>query len=135
MTKKNINHMYAVKRSRAGLGLFAVCNITKGSWIIEYVGERISHAEADRRGGRYLFSVNDVVVVDGKGRDNIARYINHSCAPNAEAVIEDDTHIMIYAIADIAAGTEITYDYGSEYVEEFITGRCQCARCLCDKNV
>ena len=68
--------------------------------------------------------------MDGKGRDNVARYINHACIPNAEAVIEDDAHIMIYAIADIATGTEITYDYGSEYVEEFITGKCRCIQCL-----
>ncbi len=131
MGRKNSNHeMYEVKRSYTGLGLFAARNIARGEWIIEYTGEHITHDEANRRGGRYLFTLNSDIVVDGKGRDNVARYINHACIPNAEAVIEDDAHIMIYAIADIATGTEITYDYGSEYVEEFITGKCRCIQCL-----
>ncbi len=131
MGRKNSNHeMYEVKRSHTGLGLFAARNIARGEWIIEYTGDHITHDEANRRGGRYLFTLNSDIVVDGKGRDNVARYINHACIPNAEAVIEDDAHIMIYAIADIATGTEITYDYGSEYVEEFITGKCRCIQCL-----
>lgn len=120
---------YNVKRSVAGLGLFAACNIARGEWIIEYTGEHITHEEANRRGGRYLFTLNDRVVVDGKGRANLARYINHACKPNAEAVIEDEAHIMIYAIKPIAPGEEITYDYGDEYVREFIAGKCRCAHC------
>lgn len=131
--KKEEKVAYRVKRSSAGLGLFAARDIVKGSWIIEYTGERITQDEANCRGGRYLFSLNDAYVIDGKARGNIARYINHACRPNAEAVIEDDAHIMIYAIKNIPAGTEITYDYGTEYVEEFIEGKCQCAHC-CGKK-
>lgn len=125
---------YVVKRSSAGLGLFAARPIAKGEHIIEYTGEKISHDEADRRGGRYLFVLNARTVVDGKGRANLARYINHACRPNAEAVIEDEAHIMIYATKSITAGEEITYDYGKEYVQEFIAGKCRCAHCRASRR-
>ncbi|MFA5986434.1 MAG: SET domain-containing protein-lysine N-methyltransferase [Parcubacteria group bacterium] len=128
--KKNEKKKYRVKRSRAGLGLFAVEKITKGEFIIEYTGEKISHEEADRRGGRYLFILTEEIVLDGKGREHTARYINHACTPNAEAVIEDDEHVMIYATRDILPHEEITYDYGTQYVEELIKEEgCRCAGC------
>lgn len=130
--KKSDNNekLFRVGRSCAGLGLFACKNITKGSFVIEYTGEPILHAEADRRGGRYLFVLNDKIVLDGKEHKHTARYINHACKPNCEAIIEDDAHIMIYAIKNIAKDEEITYDYGSDYVDDFIkkTG-CRCHIC------
>lgn len=76
-----------VKRSSAGLGLFASEKIPKEQIIIEYRGDRITSDEADRRGGLYLFNVTKNLVIDGKRRSNIARYINHGCKPNAEAEI------------------------------------------------
>ncbi len=121
---------YTIKRSSAGLGLFAEQNITKGNHVIEYTGESITHDEADRRGGRYLFILNAETVLDGKGRNHTARYINHACDPNCEAVIEDDEHIMIYAIRDITKGEEFTYDYGIEYVQDLIQkDGCKCFKC------
>ena len=125
-----ITKKYKIKRSSAGLGLFAERNITKGECVIEYTGESITHDEADRRGGRYLFILNAETVLDGKGREHAARYINHACSPNCEAVIENDEHIMIYAICDIARGAEFTYDYGSEYVQDLIMEEgCRCFGC------
>jgi SET domain-containing protein len=120
-----------VKRSSAGLGLFAATDIKKDRLIIEYTGERISSEEADRRGGRYLFTVTKKVVIDGKGRKNIARYINHACNPNAEAEHDEDTdRIFIRAIKNIQEGDEITYDYGEEYVDDFIKPHgCKCRTC------
>ena len=121
---------YHVKRSNAGLGLFATADIAKGEFIIEYTGEAISHEEADRRGGRYLFTLNERIVLDGKGREHIARYINHACDPNAEAVVENDAHIMIYALKNIIVGEEISYDYGVEYVKDIIQEEgCLCRSC------
>ena len=119
-----------VKRSSAGLGLFANEDLVKEDFIIEYIGEHISHEESDRRGGKYLFTLNDDVIIDGKDRKNIARYINHSCRPNAEAEIEDEERILIRARRKIATGEEITIDYGKEYFEEHIKPYgCRCAHC------
>ncbi len=132
MKKKNNrkSEKYQVKRSRAGLGLFATESISKGDFIIEYTGEAISHEEANRRGGRYLFTLNEKIVLDGKGREHIARYINHACDPNAEAIVENDAHIMIYALKSIDAGEEISYDYGVEYVKDIIQEEgCLCRSC------
>jgi len=105
-----------VKRSSAGLGLFANQTFKKGDFIIEYTGEHIPTEEADRRGGKYLFILSDTVTIDGKGRSNTARYINHSCKPNAEAEIdEEESKIIIRAKKTINPGDEISYDYGKEY--------------------
>lgn len=120
-----------VKRSSAGLGLFAAAPISRGEQIIQYIGEYISEAEANRRGGKYLFAISDTEVIDGKGRENTARYINHSCDPNAEAVLYDEHEVIIEAIKDIAPGEEITYDYGEEYVADHIAPiGCKCAACM-----
>lgn len=120
-----------VKRSSAGLGLFADEPIKKGTQVIEYTGEWISHEEGDRRGGKYLFTLNDDWIIDGKDRDNIARYVNHACTPNCEAVNYDDEKVIYEALRSIAAGEELTVDYGEEYVEEHITPvGCKCASCL-----
>ena len=120
-----------VKRSRTGLGLFALEDIPKGRLVIEYTGERISNDEAARRGGRYLFAVTEDLVIDGKGRQNTSRYVNHSCRPNAEAEHdESEDRIYIRSIKKIKTGEEITYDYGREYLEELIgPGGCLCPAC------
>ena len=73
---------FTVKRGTHGLGLFSNVAFKKGDLVTEYIGEKITTDEANRRGGQYLFEINDDWVVDGKGRDHKARYINHSCAPN-----------------------------------------------------
>jgi SET domain-containing protein len=121
-----------VKRSSAGLGLFAGEDIKKGQLIIEYTGERISEAEANRRGGRYLFTVTDELVIDGKERSNTARYINHACKPNAEAEHDEaEDRIFIRAKKKIPAGAEITYHYGKEYFKDIIAPEgCRCATCV-----
>src|SRR5688572_25468375 len=77
----------------AGDGLFARVPIRAGDTIIEYTGERISKAESLRRcidGNNYIFSINDEFDLDGSVESNFARFINHSCAPNAETQLEDD---------------------------------------------
>ena len=121
----------SVKRSSAGLGLFAQEAIQKNQLVIEYTGERISEDEANRRGGRYLFEVTPTLTIDGKGRNNTARYINHSCVPNCEAEHdEDEDRIFIRACKKIAVGEEITYDYGKEYLKQIIGPEgCRCTKC------
>jgi uncharacterized protein len=120
-----------VKRSTSGLGLFALETISPGQLIIEYTGERISDAEADRRGGQYLFIVTDHIVIDGKGREHTARYINHACRPNAEAEHdEDEDRIYIRAKKTIKTGEEITYHYGRDFFKRIIAPKgCRCVSC------
>lgn len=128
-------HCYRVGRSRAGLGLFANAAIKKGTDIVEYTGERIPVAVADARATKYLFEIDDAWTVDGSARSNVARYINHSCEPNAEAEIDGDNRIFIIATRDIQRGEEITFDYGDEYFNEFIRpGGCRCMRCHTPKD-
>jgi SET domain-containing protein len=120
------------KRSSAGLGLFAGEPIKRGETIIEYVGPTISTDEADKKGGKYLFSLNEKWTIDGSDRSNTARYINHSCKPNAYAELSaNEKRVFIIAKRAIKLGEEITYDYGKEYVEMMITPYgCKCASCL-----
>lgn len=134
MHKKESPASVVVKRSRSGLGLFAGEHITKSSFIIEYTGELIPTEEADRRGGRYLFVLTDDFTIDGKGRENTARWINHSCRPNAEAEVdEDEKKIRIFAKKNIKQGEEITYHYGKEYWDMYIKpASCRCTKCAPD---
>ena len=123
---------YRIARSRTGLGLFATAAISKGAFIVEYSGPRITHAESklrEARGARYMFELNGRWTVDGSVRSNIARYANHSCRPNAESDIVKGK-VILRAIRSIAPGDEITYDYGEEYFELFLAGRCKCVKCV-----
>ena len=120
-----------VKRSSAGLGLFANREYKKGDAIIEYLGETITTEEGNRRGGKYLFALNDTHMIDGKSRKNIARYINHSCRPNAYPELsQDETRVTIFAKKNIKIGEEITYNYGLQYFKIMIKPvGCRCEKC------
>jgi SET domain-containing protein len=111
--------LYRVRRSRVhGLGVFAARRIRKGTRIVEYLGERISHREADRRHANkspddnhtFLYIVDRAVVIDAGTNGNDARFINHGCDPNCESVTED-RRIYIEAIRTIQPGEELKYDY------------------------
>lgn len=121
----------SVKRSSAGLGLFANKNFTKGELVIEYTGETVTDAEAQRRGGKYLFELNKDFTIDGSDRKNIARYINHSCQPNCEPQLNDEeTQVFIYAKRKITLGEELTYNYGKDYFTRVIKPLgCRCQKC------
>lgn len=129
---QKIKEKFQVKRSSAGLGLFAKEEFQKGDLIIEYIGEVISEPEANQRGGKYLFELNDNWTIDGKSRDNIARYINHSCKPNCYPELnETETKVFIFAKRKIVTGEELTYDYGKAYVNQVIKpAGCKCNSCL-----
>lgn len=120
----------ATKRGVNGLGLFAKVPMKKGDCIIEYIGDVISNTEANRRGGRYLFQTSRDRHIDGTGRNNIARYINHSCRPNCEVDIIRG-RVFVYAKRKIEIGEELAYDYGKEYFDEHIKPKgCGCVKCV-----
>lgn len=109
-----------------GNGVFALQPIAKGERIIEYKGALRTHEEVDagdtggiESGHTFLFTLNDEYVIDANHGGNIARWINHSCAPNCEAVLEEDEggdrrkdRVFIEAKRAIRPGEELTYDYG-----------------------
>ncbi len=124
------NVSYQVKRSSAGLGLFAREPIKRGTWVIEYVGKILRGREVTaHKGNKYLFETSKTRMIDGSARSNTARYINHSCRPNCEAEIFGG-RVFIKSIKRIEAGEELTYDYGKEYTDEYIKPYgCRCAFC------
>ncbi|MEZ5360219.1 MAG: SET domain-containing protein [Candidatus Zixiibacteriota bacterium] len=125
-----------------GKGVFAGRRIRRGARIIEYTGRRLTNEEveqcSDSSNGRhhtFLFEVDAWTTIDGAIDGNDARFINHSCDPNCEAVCEDG-RIFIYALKNIQPGVELTFDYSYE-VDEPITDellryyqcRCQAVNC------
>lgn len=136
----NMNSRYFDVRQSGiqGKGAFANTRIRKGQRIIEYVGERISNDEADsrydessmRRHHTFLFTVTPKIVIDGAVNGNESIYINHSCDPNCEAVIED-RRIFIEAIRTIQPGEELVYDYQYERTGEDDDEMERFYKCLC----
>lgn len=123
---------FRVGRSATGLGLFAATPIMKNSDIVEYTGPRIPTKEAQaldrRRANKYLFEIDRRWTIDGSPRGNVARYVNHACDPNAEAVLKGDR--MVYrALERIPPGAEITIDYGDEHVALYFKSGCRCESC------
>lgn len=126
-----------------GLGAFALRRISKGTRIVEYLGERVSHQEADRRyeskdandAHTFLFIVDSKTVIDAGVGGNEARFLNHSCNPNCESVIEN-RRVFIEAIRTIEPGEEMTYDYQIQRedddppgIEEVFACRCGFPQC------
>ncbi|MGB3838578.1 MAG: SET domain-containing protein [Rhodanobacter sp.] len=109
-----------------GNGVFATAPIARGEEIIEYKGKLLTPDEADtlygdggETGHTFLFTLNEKYVIDANQRGNTARWINHSCAPNCRAVVEESASgdprrdkVKIEAIRHIKPGDELTYDYG-----------------------
>ena len=125
-----------------GFGLFARDFIPKDARIIEYVGERITKAEAERREARrlerlaagedgcvYVFELNQRYDIDGHVAWNPARRINHSCGPNCETQ-NIRGHIWVIALRDIAPDEELNYDYGFDY-SEWQDHPCRCGATEC----
>ena len=136
--------LYKVRRSRIhGSGVYAARPIPKGTRIVEYLGDRITHAEADSRyeakgqddGHTFLFVVNSRVVIDAGVDGNEARFINHSCDPNCETVIEGG-RVFIEALRDIEPGEELGYEYGltwetTDDPDELANYACRCGAAKC----
>ena len=130
-----------------GKGVFAVQAIAEGETIIEYVGEIISWAEAQRRhphdpadpNHTFYFHVDESRVIDALYGGNSSRWINHACDPNCEAD-EQGGRIFIKALRNIQAGEELNYDYGL-IIDERYTPRlkaeypCWCGAQQCRKTL
>ena len=124
---------YRVGRSHTGLGLFAIKPIKKGSKIVRYFGPLLDckKKKDDAVENKYLFELNGRWTIDGSVRENIARYINHACKPNAESDVRPRKRkVFIRAIKHIEPGEEINYDYGTDYFKAYLKPiGCKCAAC------
>jgi len=127
------NKPYRIGRSKTGLGLFATEKIKKGSKIIRYMGPLLDskNKKHDDIDNKYLFEINNRWTIDGSTRKNIARYINHSCKPNAESDVNTRKRkVIIRAVKTIEPGEEINYDYGTDYFKIFLKPiGCKCDSC------
>jgi uncharacterized protein len=126
-----------------GYGVFALRRIRKGTTVIEYLGERVSHEEADARyeekdpkdNHTFLFTVDERTVIDGGINGNDARYINHGCNPNCQSTTRAK-RVFIEAIRTIQPGEELAYDYQIQRdaddacdVDEIFACRCGARDC------
>ncbi|MBR1161431.1 SET domain-containing protein [Bradyrhizobium elkanii] len=127
------NKPYRVGRSRTGLGLFATKPIKKGTKIIRYFGPLLDSKKKDEDAieNKYLFELTNRWTIDGSVRENVARYINHACRPNAESDVRPRKRkVFIRAIKDIEPGDEINYDYGTDYFKAYLKPiGCKCDAC------
>jgi uncharacterized protein len=135
---------YRLRRSTVhGTGLFATRTIAKGERFIEYVGQRISHEEAELRHAdkapddnhTFLFTIDAKTVVDAGVGGNASRFINHSCDPNCEVVLADGRP-LVEALRTVRRGEELAYDYNltrspedTPEVERIFGCRCGAATC------
>jgi len=124
-------------------GLFATDDIKAGVKIVQYLGEQITKEESNRRaleweasaresdlGRVYVFELNENWDIDGRVGDNPARYMNHSCDDNCEAVNYDGEAIWLVARRDISKGEELVFDYGYS-MEHFLDHPCNCGAKNC----
>ena len=127
-----------------GSGLFAVQNIKKGTKIIEYIGDKVTKKEGDKRADKqikkykrnknngmvYIFELNKLYDIDGSVAYNHAKLINHSCNPNCEVEIINN-EIWISAIKNIKKNTELSYNYGYSYDTDYVDHICKCGSSKC----
>jgi SET domain-containing protein len=126
----------AVRRSGVhGWGLFARTDLAKGERVVEYIGEKVTKAESERRtnaqwarGRVYTFELNQRYDLDGSPVWNKARYANHSCDPTCETEIIRG-RIWLVAIEDLVKGDEITYDYNFPVDDDLAPCNCGAANC------
>lgn len=120
-----------------GRGVFALRRMRKGQRIIEYIGERISHSEADTRYDErsehphvLLFTVDKHIVIDGGIGGNDARFINHSCDPNCDTCVQDG-RVFVEALRTIKPGEELLYDYQLDRPGRYTKKVLEQYRCRC----
>jgi len=139
------NKIQARRSKIHGTGVFAIADIKKGEFLIEYKGQLRSHEDVDaaydgedETGHTFLFTLNEQYVIDGNLNANEAKWINHSCNPNCQSSHEEDEsgdplkdRIVIEALKNIKAGDELTYNYGIRLVERHTPKLKKLWRCLC----
>ena len=150
MQLPNLKHFFnpyiRVRNSKIhGKGVYARCDIKKGTKIIEYLGKKITHAESEKLYEKmferhkknpkkyasvYTFTLDENYDLNGGVWWNLAKFMNHSCSGNCESVMEEDGTIVVYALKKIKKGDELVYNYGYE-VENWEDHPCRCGSKRC----
>ncbi len=137
--EQKISYIEVRKSKIHNNGAFAARDIPRGTRVIEYVGEKITKSESEKRadqtfenskksienGAVYIFELNKKFDIDGNVPWNPAKNINHSCTPNCETENEEGRHIWIIALRDIKKGEEVTYNYGYD-IDNYEDHPCRC---------
>lgn len=133
------NQWFVVRESKivpGAKGAFAARDIPEGTQIVEYKGKKVSKELSEKKaqqhkekGELWIFTLNDQEDVDASRGGNEARFINHGCDPNCEAVNYDDEEIWIESIRDIQKGEELLYDYGFDEPDPAFPCLCNSPRC------
>tara|TARA_B100000029_G_scaffold378604_1_gene373381 strand:+ start:518 stop:1003 length:486 start_codon:yes stop_codon:yes gene_type:complete len=135
---------YKKRSSLHGSGLFANHDIKKGEQVIQYIGDKVTKREGDKRADKqikkaeknkkngmvYVFELNKKYDIDGGVSRNYARFINHSCDPNCEVDITNN-EIWISSIKKIKKGAELTYNYGYTFDTDYVDHICKCGSKKC----
>ena len=145
MGREPVTSKYIEVRESAihGTGVFARIKVPKGTKVIEYIGEKITKKESERRsialieknhgsetdGAVYIFEVNKHRDIDGNIPENTARFINHSCEPNCEPEVIK-SHVWLISTRKIKEGEELSYNYGFD-LEDYEEHKCKCGAKKC----
>ncbi|XP_043997467.1 uncharacterized protein nsd1b [Gambusia affinis] len=141
-TKRQYSQVQIFRTLSRGWGLRCVHDIKKGQFVTEYVGEvigedecrsRIRHAQENDICNFYMLTLDKDRIIDAGPKGNEARFMNHSCQPNCETqkwTVSGDTRVGLFALVDVAAGTELTFNYNLECLGNGKTV-CKCGSANC----
>ena len=137
-TRKRAGRIEVRESGVHGRGVYATKPIPKGARIIEYTGRRVLWENVPNDPDdphTFLFGLdNGIEVIDPTIRGNEARWINHSCDPNCEAIEEEDERVFIYALRDLQQGEELFYDYALQVDEPITREVSEESRCFCGSS-
>ncbi|XP_048368442.1 histone-lysine N-methyltransferase NSD3 isoform X3 [Sphaerodactylus townsendi] len=134
-TKRLYPEAEIIKTDRRGWGLRTIQSIKKGEFVNEYVGELIDEEECRLRIKRahensvtnfYMLTVTKDRIIDAGPKGNYSRFMNHSCNPNCETqkwTVNGDVRVGLFAVCDIPAGMELTFNYNLDCLGN---GRTEC---------
>ncbi|XP_054470085.1 histone-lysine N-methyltransferase NSD2 [Anoplopoma fimbria] len=141
-TKRLYPETKIIKTPGKGWGLISLRDIKKGEFVNEYIGElideeecraRIKYAHENNITDFYMLTIDKDRIIDAGPKGNYSRFMNHSCQPNCETqkwTVNGDTRVGLFAVCDIPAGTELTFNYNLDCLgNEKTVCRCGAPNC------
>uniref|UniRef100_A0A673BJV0 Nuclear receptor binding SET domain protein 2 n=1 Tax=Sphaeramia orbicularis TaxID=375764 RepID=A0A673BJV0_9TELE len=141
-TKRLYPETKIIKTVGKGWGLVSLRDIKKGEFVNEYIGElideeecraRIKYAQENNITDFYMLTIDKDRIIDAGPKGNYSRFMNHSCQPNCETqkwTVNGDTRVGLFAVCDIPAGTELTFNYNLDCLgNEKTVCRCGAPNC------
>uniref|UniRef100_A0A7N6AV85 Nuclear receptor binding SET domain protein 2 n=1 Tax=Anabas testudineus TaxID=64144 RepID=A0A7N6AV85_ANATE len=141
-TKRLYPETKIIKTPGKGWGLISLRDIKKGEFVNEYIGElideeecraRIKYAQENNITDFYMLTIDKDRIIDAGPKGNYSRFMNHSCQPNCETqkwTVNGDTRVGLFAVCDIPAGTELTFNYNLDCLgNEKTVCRCGSSNC------